>query len=322
MNNKKTIYFIILLSSIILLIFLIIDYYQTQSKIDKLELNFANSTITTFNSDFKHTLESNAQLEDVVINQLNTSAVLADLLNPKGLPTKREILNIVEEFDLVSVAYLDERFNLILTNSDSLVSKSPTDDFLEDVSSFEDENISWIDLGFTQNPYTNQSMYMLIRKRDKAPGFVLIGIGSQKLLQLRKNFGVGAKIIEFSKNEDVVFIALQDTNGIYAATPNFKEVYAIFSDDFLKKAYYSTKSFSRIKTYEGKKILEVVRTFKVDDDLILTRIGLNLEKIEQLKQSSSGRLILIAILVLVLVIIVLTYSLTREKLKNLKVEHS
>lgn len=322
MNNKRTLYFIILSSSIILLIFLLIDFFQTRANIDKLEFNFANSTIITFNSEFKHTLETNAQLEDLILNQLNTSAVLADLLESQGLPTKNQIQNIVDEFDLTSVSYLDNQFNLILTNNDSVISKAPNEEFLVDVANFENPEVNWLDLGLMYNPFTNQLMYMLIRKREKTTGYVLIGIGSQKLLQLRKNFGVGAKISEFAKNPEIIFIALQDTNGIYAATPNFKELSAINSDLFLQKAYNSTKSFTRIKFFQGQKILEVVKAFNIEDDIILTRVGLSLDKIEQLKQKSSSRLILIAILILVLVIIILSYLLTREKLQNLKAEHT
>jgi signal transduction histidine kinase len=322
MNKIKLIIALVLLSSIVIISFLVFDYYQNEDNLDQIEITQANSIITTINLDFQHTLESNLQLEDFIINELNTAAALADHINNTGNPSLKQIKSIADEFEITNIEYLDNHGNLQISSADSIHSKSPSNELLNYINYLKDTNVSYLDLGTMVNPYTNNTMYLLLRKRTQSKGFILIGIKNRNLIELRRSFGIGAKIAEFLKNSDIKYIILQDKNGIYAASDNYLETPSIQSDPFLLHSFSNKSMDTRFSQYRGQKVLEIIKPFSINDDEILTRIGFSLAQIEEVRQSSSERILFAAILTFVILIVLMSYILTRKKLTTLNIEHS
>jgi signal transduction histidine kinase len=142
------------------------------------------------------------------------------------------------------------------------------------------------------------------------------------LIEVRRHFGIGAKIDELSRNPEIAYIVLQDEFGIYAASSNLAEVSSLQNDEELMKAIIKREVVIRNLEFNKKKIIEVSQAFQLGENvLIVTRVGLNQDKIEEIKSDAAQRNILAGLLTFIALIIVLVYILTREKLVNLGIEH-
>lgn len=322
MNRKKIIFFIILAASIIIFAFLIYDFYSSKKNIYQIQESHAKTIINTLNLDFKHTLEANTQLEELIVKQLNTSTALIEHAENNISPNLSNVLKIAEENDISSITYLDNRGNLIFSTDSTKTRKEPNPDFLDDFNTLKESNEKVLDLGVIKSPFSNQRMYFILRKRLNNKGYLLVGLENKKLIELRRSFGIGAKIAEFSKNEEIAYIVLQDEHGIYAASSNMSELNSIETDEQLIKAIIKKEEVIRKTQFQNKTVIEVAKAFQLgEDNIMLTRVGLRLDKIEEIENDAFEKNLLAGILTFSVFIIVLIYILTRQKLINLGLEH-
>lgn len=322
MNRKRQILFIALTTVIIIIGFLIFDYVESMKNIYSMQRSQALTLITAMNSDFKHTLETNTQLEGLIISQLNTSALLIQNADKSRIPNIKKISKIADDNEISSVCFLDRNGKLLQTTDSNIYTIFPTKDFLDDFMLLKKSDSLMLDLGIIENPYSHEKHYYLLRKRKHSDTYILVGMGNKKLMELRRNFGIGAKLAEFSKSDEITYIVLQDEYGIYAASSNSLEISSLQQDEELLDAITKRQPIARIYNFQGTDVFEVSQVLQVDEDnILLTRIGLNQSKIQEIKSNELERNILAAALSIAIFVIIIIYILTREKLINLGVEH-
>ena len=132
-------------------------------------------------------------------------------------------------------------------------------------------------------------------------GAVIVRAAAERLLQLRIRSGAGRLIQEIGTNQDIVYMALQDTLGLLAASHDLVLLESIVGDAFLETALTRNAAASRLVESEGEEIFEVVIPFAPQGmTLGLLRIGLSLDELRA--QEQRGRL-QVALLVLLLLIL-------------------
>ncbi len=84
---------------------------------------------------------------------------------------------------------------------------------------------------------------------------------------------------EKPKSDHALYVVIQDSLGIIAATSNITSLKRLQDDEFLRRIYYSRQTDSRFILFEGEKILETVTPFRINDyDLGVIRLGVNLKR--------------------------------------------
>ncbi len=132
-------------------------------------------------------------------------------------------------------------------------------------------------------------------------GAVIVRVAAERLLHLRIRSGAGRLIQEIGTNQDIVYMALQDTLGLLAASHDLVLLESIVGDAFLEMALTRNATASRLVEFEGEEIFEVVIPFAPQGmTLGLLRIGLSLDELRA--QEQRGRL-QVALLVLLLLIL-------------------
>ena len=311
-----------LAASILIFAFLFIDYFENKKNIQKIQKSHANTIINTLNSDFQHTFEANTRLEELIVQHLKTSASLVEHIDNQKVPNISKIRKIAEENEISSVSFLDENGKLISTTESTIVSVTPDSTFFLELVQLKESEFQFFDLGNLASPYTKSNMYFMLMKRSQSDGFILIGLSNKKMIELRRNFGIGTKIEEFSKNPEIAYIVLQDEYGIYAASSNMVELKSLSQDEDLSEAIIKRDAIIRETSFNGEDILEVVKAIIVsDDNVMLSRVGLRQEKIKEIESKAFDRSLLIGIITFFAFVIVIVYVLTRQKLVNLGIEH-
>ena len=132
-------------------------------------------------------------------------------------------------------------------------------------------------------------------------GAVIVRAAAERLLHLRIRSGAGRLIQEIGTNQDIVYMALQDTLGLLAASHDLVLLESIAGDAFLETALTRNAAASRFVEFEGEELFEVVIPFAPEGmTLGLLRIGLSLDELRV--QEQRGRL-QVALLVLLLLIL-------------------
>ncbi|MDZ7373596.1 MAG: ATP-binding protein [candidate division KSB1 bacterium] len=131
-------------------------------------------------------------------------------------------------------------------------------------------------------------------------GVVVVGCRVDRLLPFRKQIGVGTMIRNIARSEEIVYIALQDTLGILAATGNVFALSSIASDSALSRALRQRQRVWRQTTFGGERVFEAVRPFPLgQDQLALLRVGVSQAPLRSAQARMVSR-ILVSTLVLLL----------------------
>ena len=82
-----------------------------------------------------------------------------------------------------------------------------------------------------------------------------------------------------TESDHALYVVIQDSLGIIAATSNITFLKRLQDDEFLNRIYYSRLTDSRFTFFEGEKILETVTPFRLNDyDFGVIRLGVNLKR--------------------------------------------
>ena len=128
---------------------------------------------------------------------------------------------------------------------------------------------------------------------------IVIGYDARRLLSLRREIGVGKLIHSLARMGDIQYIALQDTVGILAATPNVRSLSRIVADTLLLHALRSGESVWRQATFAGERVFEAVQPFDLGGGARgLLRVGVSQRALQVAQQRLLVRVALSSLLLL------------------------
>lgn len=128
--------------------------------------------------------------------------------------------------------------------------------------------------------------------RRKGGAIVLVA-EVDELSEFRRSIGIGSPIQAIGENEGIEYIVLQDKMGLILASKNVTEMEKIVGDSFLEDALQNKVLDTRIYSYDGKEVMEVVSPFQLDHSSFgLFRIGLSMKEVHAVRSRSRQRLIL------------------------------
>lgn len=132
-------------------------------------------------------------------------------------------------------------------------------------------------------------------------GAVVVRAAAERLLHLRIRSGAGRLIQELGTNQDIVYMALQDTWGLLAASRDLVLLGSIAGDAFLETALTRPAGASRLVEFEGEEIFEFVIPFEPQGTTLgLLRLGLSLDELRAQEQRGRLQVLLLVLLLLIL----------------------
>ena len=132
-------------------------------------------------------------------------------------------------------------------------------------------------------------------------GAVVVRASAERLLELRIRSGAGRLIQEIGANQGVVYMVLQDSIGLLAASHEVVLIEPIAGDAFLAEALIDEVGASRLVDFEGEEVFEVVMPFRPQGATLgLLRIGLSLEALRAQERRGRQQVALLVLLLLLL----------------------
>ncbi|MFA6234286.1 MAG: PAS domain S-box protein, partial [Bacteroidota bacterium] len=284
----------------------------------------ADVLIETVNRSAATTVAANTELERAINERLRLTARLVDA-RMENMRTA-SLTSLASEVAVDLILVFDRGGKItganipnarLIDGADSI--RSVSTELLQPVL---DGRYSWLAQGAMQTPWSEQSMYVLVQVRSDNRGAVLLGISASAMLEMRMRLGIGKLLRDIGKSASIEYIVLQDADGILSASDGVLDMSAIDADAFLRSAFASDSTRSRIIDYAEAPVFEVVKRLQLDDQqTVLMRIGLTLDHVRAIQQRSMHRVIFIAVGFFITAAILLVLLYTRQRYGVLQQEH-
>jgi len=143
---------------------------------------------------------------------------------------------------------------------------------------------------------------------------VVVNIDAEEMINMRRETGFGVLLRRVIDNPGIVFVALQDTSNILAASGNVRELESIADSEFLTRALYDSAFSSRISTFDSIEVLEAVHPFIFKGSVVgLFRLGLSIDPLKEINRRIYRRLGIITIVLIMVGTIVFTLIFVRQR---------
>jgi two-component system sensor histidine kinase HydH len=323
--------FVIISISVVIGIIMIVSSYieleQSKQEIFLLLNEESKSLTETISLSSINALNSSIQLESLITGRLLNNAYLIKKLDSLHLLTQNKLIEIARENDLFRINIFDKNGDRILSN------RIPEPDHIhgpdainryDELSPILNGETDELIIGLKGAEFSNEQRFAVAVARVKnIGGAIVINLDAKDFVEFRKKIGIGKIIRDISDNEGLIYIILQDSVGILAASQNINAIESVESDKFLINAFNSDSIFSRINNFNNAEIFEVVKRLKFNDEIIgLFRIGLSLDEIRLVEERMLRRMIIISIILAAISIIVLSIIFTTQNLKTVSDEYS
>jgi PAS domain S-box-containing protein len=325
-TGKVDIYTILSVVMLGLIVMAIVIYEINQSRDDLLKAHTseAENLIDAIGNSFENNGKASQLIDEFLIEKLNVfSAFIGNLENgERGISEK--ISKMMNEFNIDHVSIIDKSGKILFSSVDSAKGKSiEQQEIFSEIGQMFADNYLWYELGNIYNPIEGRGMYMFARDLGRQDLIVLTGINNDRLLEFRKQAGVGKLIKDFTRNKDIIYLVMQDSAGIYAASPGMNEISSITLDTMLLDSWKNLHFRSRLTDYSDRKVLEGVKTFENKDDgsRYIIRLALSVEKIRAIQQSSMIRAIIMGGAIFLTGGFIIALLNIRTRLGKLKLEH-
>jgi PAS domain S-box-containing protein len=305
-------------------LFVWIEVSQSREDLLKFVESEAEVLIETVNRSTATTVAVNAELERAIIGRLQLAARLVDAR--MEIRRSAALTPLADEVFVDLILVFDRNGGVIAANLPGAPSVHALDSSLlvstELIQPVLNGDYAWLAQGAMSTPWSEQKMYIFVQERDRGNGAVLLGIAASSMLEMRMRLGIGKLLRDIGTSTSIEYVVLQDEAGILTASDGVLEMSTIDSDPFLRSAFYSDSTRSRIIDYAETPAFEVVKPLRVDDEgTVLMRIGLSLDHVRTIQQRSMHRVLFIAAGFFITAAILLVLLHTRQRFGMLQQEH-
>ena len=303
--NIRLRYVIIITLLLALILFLIARFGIQKSKSNMLEV-MEKEGIALLGSLIlagQNTIRANALVEEIVGERLLNIAYLVDRAEKEAQIDNSKLQEIAGKSNLLRIDILDQKMNLIYSSDpyDKEIYQDTTTLVIPMLHSILDEKDSEVAFGIEAKTLLAEKSYAAAIQRSKEKGVVVVVTSAAYMESFKKEIGIGYLIQKISQESGVEYVVLQSREGIVLASKKVERMLKIEEDPFLKETLSKNCAQSRIGSFEGEDILEVVKPF-ISEEIPpgIFRIGLSLEGYREVASSYQRQMILFSIVLFIL----------------------
>ncbi len=299
-NEKRLKTILILLAAIIICGWLALFYIQSRNTSQQLTEEKLHNLL--YLDMLKKAIVNNIFASETIENTLISRLELTgEILQNQPWLTGRQLLQLCRKHNFKELSFIDPAGSVI--NSNLYRGIYPHDLSLLELQVGEI-------LIFAVPADTNQvfGSRILIRKK---PAYYFVGaVSDSVLLESTKDISL-ASMIDFvegsllensdrtSSYEHALYVVIQDTLGIIAATSNITSLRRLQDDKFLKEIFHSRQTDSRFSVFEERKIMETVTPFRLEGyDFGVIRLGVSLQRFERAQADKKVILLIFSLIFL------------------------
>ena len=303
--NIRLRYVVIITLLLALIIFLIALFGIRQSKSNMLRVmeEEGMALLEGLILASQNAVRANALVEELVGERLRDIAHLVAHLEREGKVSNAALENIVRESNLSRIDILDRGMNLKYSSHlpDKDIYEDSTTSVIPAVSTILEGDEEEVVFGIEAKSLLAEKSYAAAVKRSREAGAVVVVASASYLESFKKEIGIGYLIQRIGQESGVDYIVLQSMEGIVLASKKVERMLKIEEDPFLQSTLEEKTARSRIASFEGEDVLEVVKSFKSEEiPSGIFRIGLSLEGYNKVTSNYQRQMILFALILFLL----------------------
>jgi two-component system, NtrC family, sensor histidine kinase HydH len=318
--RPKYLILISLTLAVILFLVTILDITEGRKDINQSKTDEAYSLLRTVQKSAENVFISNTEVENLIKEKLVDAAYFIAEKEMNGKINSANLGKIAGEIGIEHIAFYSADGKPDIANDN--IKFNIKKDFKPELDSV---NAGVYDYFFPGLLYDQDGAehFSVVQKRySPGKGYLIISISSGELLEFRKKIGIGSLFQNIAGTEEIIYLVIQDENGIITASHGIDELSSIEGDVFLAASLENQKFASRETDYRGKKIFEAVNPFFVNGEPTgIIRIGLSLEQADNLVNRTILRSIVISSLLLLTGIVLLIVITDKQNLALIKDEN-
>ncbi len=323
--RPKILVIILLVISLLMILSAYIELRQSKSDVYHLLSEQATTLSENIISSSLNAINSSGEIEHLITQRLLNNARLIRSLDSLGVLSHEKLIAIGNENNIYRINIFNNSGDRVLTNrvieSDDHVHGEEKVNRYQEVKPILTGKTKELIIGLKKAMHVDEQRFAVAIARSGNRGAIVVNMNAEDFLQFRKRIGLGKILRDIGDNMGIEYVALQDSQGIIAASDNVKQLSSFAADQFLLNAEKSDSVFTRLVTFENREIYEAIRGLYYQNTFSgVVRIGITLDEIRSLESRTIRRLIIITIILTTIGIIVLSILITNQNLKILSEE--
>ena len=247
----------------------------------------------------QNTVRANALVEELVGERLRDIANLVNQMEEDGVLSDAKLENIVEENDLMRIDIINQNAEAIFSShpEDESIYLDSTGSIIGNIKNVLEGNEKEEVFGIEAKNLLAEKNYAAAVRRYNQEGAVVVVASPTYMDNFKRDIGIGYLIQRISQESGVEYIVLQSIDGIVLASKKVEKMLKIGQDPFLQSALEEGTAKSRITSFDGKDVLEVVKAFqseKIPSGIF--RIGLSLDGYRKVDSSYQKQMVLFSVI--------------------------
>lgn len=306
----------------------LVELQQSRRELAHLMTEEASSLIEAIAQSGRNTILANQEIEQLLAERLLNNAHLLARLDSAAVLSSRQLAEIAAANDIFRINIFDRNGTKVLSSylehdehdeHAGLPARYEPRDFLQPVLNRE---VTQLVIGLKAARIAAGERYAVAVQRRRSGGALVLNLDAAYFLEFRKRIGIGKLLQDLGDNSGVEFIALQDEEGIIAASRNVAELSQIAGDDFLWQAQRSDSVHTRIAAFNGRKVFEVAKPLVVQGEPQgLFRLGLSMDEMLALEARMARRLLILSLVLIAIGAGLLTFILINQNLQTVSLEY-
>jgi PAS domain S-box-containing protein len=310
----------------VMVISAVFELSQSKKELNQLMVEEAASLVETISMSSSNAVLSNDEIEELISQRLLSTARITSYLDSIKILSQKDLEMIARENNVFRINIFDKKGDKVIgsyipdSSHLNIPSKHQPKDFFEPILKGEKDEII---IGLKEARHEEGERFAIaVKRKSNKGGAIVVNVDASYLLEFRKKIGFGKMIQDIGDNSGVEYILLQDDKGIIAASKTIKEMGSIEADKFLSNAYESDSVYTREVDFEGHKVFEVVKAFRVGGEKLgLFRLGLSMDQMNALESRMIRRGIILSLVLFVIAVIVISSIFVSQNLASVKKEY-
>lgn len=275
------------------------EYRHSQQDLLQLLNRHLHTTLEIMAAASENTIWGNVLLEEEVEKRMLAASRYVYALLRQDSVRKDNLERIVRNFGLFRLVIADRRGAILISSSQGKPMEQVPEEIQEIIRHFLSGREEYTTTYYHGMVREEQYRYAMIYRLDSEK-VLITSIDARELLDFRKKTGFGSLVRRIAENRDVVYVVVQDTAGILAASAGVREMNSISEDSVLVKALKNAEFVTRFSTFGEQEIIEAIHPLVIDGETIgLFRIGISMAVLEQVRQAGMRRFLLSTVVFLV-----------------------
>ncbi len=321
--NPRWLFFSFAVIALLMVLSALIELSQSKKELLMLMRQQAHHLLETTLTASRNALLSNQYLEQEIRKRLLNNASFLRRLYREGRLTDAKLAEIAAENDLFRINIIHREKGRILTSHSpphqgirrGAGRQYAPEPMLMPVLTGERDTLF---IGLKSARFEKGFRYA-VALRAAPEAAIVVNLDAGRLLEFRRRIGFGSLVRNLGQNPGIVYVALQDTSGILAASGTVSALEDISRSDFLRTALQDSAFASRMTTFENEQVFEAVHPFYFQgQQLGIFRIGLSLQPLQTINERIYRRLLIISVTLTFIGFALFSLVLVRQHLDVVK----